>query len=194
MKMQTKLSVNDFMNTHVQTIGLEMHLKDIIAFLLTHKLSKAPVIKRKGNSRILLGFVSEAESLEHVSNELFYGFPSPIQTAGMIMKRDPACVDPEIDIFTLASIFTSHYYRHLPVVQDHVLLGIVSRRDVLQALDTDYQEWSRLKDDERFTIDTHEIINHRFISKSIGVEGPAESLCDFRYVLGWRVSSMDVVR
>ena len=75
--------------------------------------------------------------------KLFYGNPSPAKTAETIMKRHPICVCPEADLFALASIFTNHGYRHLPVVEDLNLLGVVSRRDVMKALDQYYRDWMR---------------------------------------------------
>lgn len=166
MKTVPAPTAQDFMNGHVRTIEADMHLVDVVAFLLKHELSNAPVVKKDGNNRLLQGFVSEGDCLEFLANELFYGSPSPPQTAETIMKRHPTCVSPETDIFTLTSIFMSHRYRHLPVVQDQHLLGIVSRRDILKALDEYYRDWTRTRDRERFPVDLHKIMNHRFLVTS----------------------------
>ncbi|GAA5511148.1 CBS domain-containing protein [Novipirellula caenicola] len=163
MKTETAPTAQDLMNRDVRTIPPAMHLVDIVAFLQRHKLSNAPVTKREGNQQRLLGFVSEGDCLECLANELFYGNPSPVQTAETIMKRHPTCVTPETDIFTLTSIFMSHRFRHLPVVDGAILLGIVSRRDILKSLDKYYREWSDTRDHERFPVDLHEIINLRFL-------------------------------
>ncbi|MCM2369476.1 CBS domain-containing protein [Aporhodopirellula aestuarii] len=151
------------MTSQVETIGPKMQLADIITFLLEHKRSSAPVVDDQDVKRRLLGFVSEGDCLEYVGNELFYGNPSPPQTAETIMRKHPTCVGPETDLFTLTSIFTSHRFHHLPVVQDGNLIGIVSRRDVLKAIDVYYRDWNRTRDRERFPVDIHEIMNHRFI-------------------------------
>jgi CBS domain-containing protein len=156
-------TAGEIMNRHVHTIGPEMNLGEIATFLLKHNVSNVPVVEQTGDDRWLLGFVSEADCLEFLANELFYGNPSPLQTAKTIMKKHPSCVEPEIDIFTLTSIFTSHRYRHLPVVRDQNLLGIVSRRDILKSLDEYYRDWVRTRDRERFPADVHKIMNHRFI-------------------------------
>jgi CBS-domain-containing membrane protein len=163
MKAQSSPTAQDIMTRHVRTIEAEMHLEDIVAFLLKHELSNAPVTKKDGNRQQLLGFVSEGDCLEFLANELFYGNPSPTQTAETIMKRHPTCVSPDTDVFTLTSIFTSHRFHHLPVVQEQYLLGIVSRRDVLRALHDYYRDWDRTREHERFPVDLHKIMNHRFI-------------------------------
>ncbi len=163
MNTETTPTAQDMMNAHVHTVSPEMQLGEIVTLLLKHDISNVPVVKQEGDDRRLLGFVSEGDCLEFLANELFYGNPSPPQTAETIMKKHPACVGPEMDIFTLTSIFTSHHYRHLPVVQDQYLLGIVSRRDILKSLDAYYRDWVRTRDRERFPVDVHKIMNHRFI-------------------------------
>ncbi len=163
MQTETTPTAQSIMNTQVQTVDPEMKLGELVPFLLKHELSNVPVVKQVGDERRLLGFVSEGDCLEFLANELFYGNPSPPQTAETIMKKHPACVGPETDIFTLTSIFTSHRYRHLPVVRDQNLLGIVSRRDILKSLDEYYRDRVRTHDRERFPVDVHKIMNHRFI-------------------------------
>ena len=153
----------DVMNRHVQTIQPDTSLADVVTFLIKHELSNVPVVREENSQRMLVGFVSEEACLEFLANELFYGNPSPPQTAETIMTKHPMCVGPGEDIFTLTSIFTSHHYRHLPVVEGQHLLGIVSRRDIIKALDQYYRDWTQTRNRERFPVDLHQIINHRFL-------------------------------
>lgn len=163
MHAETAPTAGDIMTSRVYTVDPGMKLEEIVSLLLKHKLSNVPVVEQQGDDRRLLGFVSEGDCLEFLGNELFYGNPSPLQTAATIMKKHPTCVQPETDFFTLTSIFTSHRYRHLPVVRDQNLLGIVSRRDVLKSLDEYCRNWDRTRDHEKFPVDVHKIMNHRFI-------------------------------
>ncbi len=163
MQNENTPNAQDIMNRNVQTVGPEASLQEVIMVLLKHEVSNVSVVERDGKRQILMGFVSEGDCLEYLANELFYGNPSPRQTAGTIMKRHPVCIDPTTDVFTIASILTSHRYRHLPVVQDQELLGIVSRRDILRALDQYCGERDHARDRERFPVDIHKIMNHRFI-------------------------------
>jgi len=157
-------TARDFMNTHVQTVGPKMSLADVVDFLLGHHLSNAPVVESQSGRKKLLGFVSEQDCLEALSNEMFYGNPSPLQTASTLMRKHPVCVSPDADLFALASVFVSHRFRHLPVVDDaQCLLGIVSRRDVLKALKEYYRKWGAEYDREHFPVDLHQLINHRFV-------------------------------
>lgn len=151
------------MHKRVQTVKPTAKLADIVKHLLKHEVSNVPVVDDIGGRLVLVGFISEADCMEQLANELFYGNPAPPLTAELIMKRHPVCVGPDTNMFTLASVFINHRLRHLPVVENQHLLGIVSRRDVLKELDRYYREASKLRDDERNPPDIKQIINHRFI-------------------------------
>lgn len=157
----------DYMTRHVHAVTPDMPLGDVIQFLLQHQISNAPVVEEQNHKQLLLGFISERDCLEFLSNEAFYGCPSPPQTSQTIMRMHPVCVSPETELFTLASIFCSHTYRHLPVVANGELLGIVSRRDVLKAMDEYYQNAVQAHDEQRIRPDLRQIVNLRFLAKSL---------------------------
>ena len=153
----------DLMNRRVQTVTRDMPLADVVACLLQHEVSNVPVVDTGGRRGRLVGFISERDCLEHLSNEAFYGSPMPPQTAGTVMRKHPVCVAPDTELFTLVSIFVHHGYRHLPVVEEDSLLGLVSRRDVLKALEGYYREVTREHDREHFPPNPKEIMHHRFL-------------------------------
>ena len=157
-------TAESIMNRHVFTVEENLTLAEVTSFLLKHKISNAPVVKHDNGKKCLLGLISEGDCLEFMANEFFYGNPSQPQTAATIMKRHLVCVSPDEDVFTIASILTSHGYRHIPVVRDHELLGIVSRRDILTTLEKFYREWIDARDRERFPVDLHQIMNLRFLA------------------------------
>ena len=162
-KFEEVPTAETFMNKKVVTVKLAAKLVEIVEQLLKHKVSNVPVVDEVDGHPCLVGFISEADCLEHLSNELFYGNPSPHLTAEHIMKRHPVCVSPDTNIFALASIFMSHRVRHLPVVDNQRLLGIVSRRDILKELDHVYRETISTRDAEHNPPNLRQIINHRFI-------------------------------
>jgi CBS domain-containing protein len=153
----------DFMNRQIQTVSPDMPLADVVSFLLKHGISNAPVVETSGNEKLLAGFISERDCLEFLANEAFYGSPAAPQTVRTMMRMHPVCVAPETELFTLANIFVHHGYRHLPVVENNHLLGLVSRRDILQALDDYYRQKLQERDQQRNPPDVHELIHHRFL-------------------------------
>lgn len=154
---------SDFMNRRVHVVGPDMTLREVTQFLLKHEVSNAPVVDQRDGNRRLVGFISERDCLAGLSNESFFGNPAPAQTAETLMRKHPMCVSPDTDLFALASIFVSHGYRHLPVTNDQELLGIVSRRDILQALDSYYSKYVDESTRDRFPPDLKQLMYHRFL-------------------------------
>jgi CBS domain-containing protein len=157
-------TAGDLMIRKVHTVSPEMSLDELIDFLLKHKISSAPVVETRDGKEFLVGFVSECDALEHLSNEMFYGLPVPKQTVKTCMKRHPIVITEDVDVFAISSLLVAHGYRHVPVVgEDNVLTGIVSRRDVLKPMQTYYADAIKTHDAEYFPPDVTKIINHRFI-------------------------------
>lgn len=153
---------DDFMNQHVEVVTQDMTLTEVIRFLLNHKISNAPVVDQQDQKPVLVGFVSERDCLSALSNELFFGNPSPAQTVKTIMSSHPICITPETELFSIVSIFVNHRLRHLPVVQNGILLGIVSRREILAAMENYYNHSLHTQEHERLLRDTSQALNLRF--------------------------------
>lgn len=121
--------VRDFMTTHLVTLKPGMPIFEAISLLLKHKVSGAPVVDEHNR---LLGVLSEKDCLAVFANEAFYS-----ETAGGevedYMSLDTKTIDPDDEIFKAADIFLKNSFRRLPVVDDGLLVGQISRRDVLLA-------------------------------------------------------------
>lgn len=154
----------DFLEKRVHTVTAKTPLSEVVRFLLKHEVSNTPVVEEMPDGRRrLLGFLSERDCLEYLSNEMFFGAPAQPQTAETMMKRHPVCVAPDTDIFALTSVFIAHNFRHLPVVDEDVFVGIVSRRDVLLALDRYYRELLATGEARRHLGDYGELASLRFV-------------------------------
>ncbi len=155
--------VSDLMVTEISTVSPKMTLEEVVDLLVTKQLHAVPVVREKNGSKELIGIISEKDCIEYLSNEIFYG--NPDITVKHMMQRFPLCVSPDTDIFSMASIFTHHRYRHLPVVKKKRLVGIVSRRDVLDGLFKFQKKAAKQKTKQKLPPDYHEIGNLRFIIK-----------------------------
>jgi CBS domain-containing protein len=156
-------SAGEFMHRHPHVVPPELALERVVEFLNEHAISNAPVVEERDHRRVLLGFISERDCLKYLVDDFYFGSPRPVHTAATIMRRHPVCVSPETDGLAVASIFINHDFRHLPVVEDGLLLGIVSRRDVLHAM----ARYIALEDAHqvrrRHPPDVHQLVNQRFI-------------------------------
>lgn len=155
--------VADLMTRDIYTLNADMGLDEAVAYLVKKKIPFAPVVEQREDGDELLGLISETDCLGYLSNELFYN--NPDIKVRSIMHKLPLCASPESDIFIMATIFTQHGYRHLPVVRGKYLLGIISRHNVLKAMHEFCQAVCRDKSANKSHRDFYELINLRFIIK-----------------------------
>ena len=129
--MPSKPTVSEFMATELYTLGPETDIRQAVDFLLEHRISGAPVIDAAG---ALVGVISEQDCLRLLAaganHERVAG------TVAMYMTKDPMVVSSDMDVYFAAGLFLSKPYRRFPVVDGDKLVGQVSRRDILRAIQT----------------------------------------------------------
>lgn len=121
--------VNDYMDNNPHAIKASKTVRDVVKFLLKEKISGAPVVD---DANHLVGFVSEKDCISEVLNDAFYCEESPSVTS--IMSNDVITASPESSVVELAQTMAKNKPRHYPVVKSGVLVGMISRDDVLNAI------------------------------------------------------------
>jgi CBS domain-containing protein len=134
-----QMTASSLMTADVVTVTEKTQVNEAARILVERRVSNAPVIQVDFTRRLLVGFVSEKDVLQCFASGKLYDDPQ-VQVRE-IMRPHPICVRPETDVVNLAAIFMQHDFRHLPVTQAGMLLGMVSRRDVLTALMADLRSW-----------------------------------------------------
>lgn len=127
--MKPSASAKDFMVTNLVTLRPEMDIMEAIRLLVDHRISGAPVIDQLGN---LVGILSEKDCLT-VALEAGYHD----EWGGQVkeyMNPDISTIDADTSILDVANYFINAPYRRYPVMQENRLVGQISRRDVLKAL------------------------------------------------------------
>ena len=137
--MDKKPIVGKYMTTRLITLSEDLDVYFAINLLLKNKISGAPVINDKNE---LVGILSEKDCLRVFANGSFHNMPGGL--VNNFMTKAVATVYPEMDLFMVADIFLKHNYRRMPVVSGKKLVGQISRRDVLCAI----QDWSSHKIDD----------------------------------------------
>ncbi len=79
----------------------------------------------------LVGIVTERD----VVSALATGGDPAVEVVSEWMTRDPDVLSPDVEVEAAADWLLATGYRHLPVLDDGRLLGIVSIKDVLWALE-----------------------------------------------------------
>lgn len=115
------------------TFRPEQMLSEVIATMVNKRISGAPVV---GYGMRLLGVISEYDCLRVMAAGAYEGDPlDGRRTVGELMSTNVTTIAPDLNIYGIAHLFTTRRLRRLPVVDDGRVLGQVSRRDVLLAMD-----------------------------------------------------------
>ena len=91
----------------------------------------------------ILGIVSERDIVRHLPE---HGAHTLEMTAAQLMTQALYTTSPHASVAEAMEVMTNHRVRHLPVVEDGQLFGIVSIGDIVKArLDQQEQEVDSLK-------------------------------------------------
>jgi CBS domain-containing protein len=112
--------------TAVATVGSAVTVAELIRELAEHNVGALPVV----DGGRLIGIVSERDVVRrlHASGAGLLG-----ATVADIMTTAVTTCSPGDDVTDLAAVMTTRRFRHLPVVVDGELAGIVSIGDLVKA-------------------------------------------------------------
>ena len=121
----------DVMVRDLVKLDPQMDLFDAIDLLLQHEISGAPVVDENGR---VLGVFTEKDCLRVLVNAAYEQLP----TTRIYAFLETTCetVDEDTDLLTIAQLFLSKPFRRLPVVREGKLVGQISRRDILKAVNS----------------------------------------------------------
>ena len=128
--MLKSMLVADYMSRRVITLSPNQSVHDAIRVLLEHKISGAPVVDAAGQ---LMGMFSESDCLKGALEASYHD--TEIGAVSEYMTLDLQTVSGQTSILDAAEIFLADHRRRLPVVDDGKLVGQISRRDLLRAMD-----------------------------------------------------------
>ena len=122
--------VKDYMTKTLVTFKRDTNILDAIHTLVEHRIAGAPVVDDAGN---LVGMLSELDCLKVALQAGYYGeYGGPVAD---YMSGDVMTVNAEMSIVDLAQRFLDSRYRRFPVTDKNRLVGQISRRDALRALE-----------------------------------------------------------
>ena len=130
MPLSKSALVKDYMSGRLVTFSPDTDVLDAIHELVHHRIAGAPVVDDHGH---LIGMLSELDCMKIALTAGYYGeLGGPVSD---FMTADTKTVDAEMSIIDLAQLFLESGFRRYPVVSDNRLVGQISRRDVLRALE-----------------------------------------------------------
>lgn len=128
--MTKPITVREYMSANLVTFTPDMEILRAINALVEKRISGATVVDKRGN---VIGMLSEQDCMKVALHAGYYG-----DHGGRVseyMTTEVKTIDADTSILELAELFLHSPYRRYPVMQDNRLVGQISRRDVLRAME-----------------------------------------------------------
>ena len=109
----------------VITIAPEASVRELVALLAEHNVG-ALIVSSDGST--VAGIVSERDVVRHLHRDVVV-LEGPVSA---IMTAEVKSFDQRVTLDVLMQVMTDHRIRHVPVVEDDALIGIVSIGDVVK--------------------------------------------------------------
>ena len=128
-KLVTKLS-----NRQCFALTEEDSLKTASEKLHKHNVGVMPVLNKKDES--VVGIISERDLARHIYRD---GFKSDLPVSKIMTKNIISC-NLNTSVTELMEIISSHKIRHIPIIVNKKLLGIVSIGDIVKHIIEQYKD------------------------------------------------------
>tara|TARA_B110000444_G_C18722264_1_gene539062 strand:+ start:341 stop:811 length:471 start_codon:yes stop_codon:yes gene_type:complete len=135
----SKLTVSDIMSSQLVLFTPEQSIHDVMQAFVKHRISGGPVVDNKG---ILIGVISEADCMKEISDSRYFNMPILDKSVGHFMTEKVDIIESNMSVFDAAAKFSKSSRRRYPVLQNGLLVGQVSRKDVvIAAINMKSQTW-----------------------------------------------------
>ena len=125
------------------TVAPDLPVRDAVALLAQRKIGAVPVVEHDK----VAGIMSERDVIYCLARD---GASILDWTVSKIMTAPAITVEPDTKALSALSLMTSRRIRHLPVVEDKKLIGIVSIGDLVKyRLDKIEQEAAQMLNDSQ---------------------------------------------
>ena len=127
--------VDDVMTRDVLSIGEETPLSEVEAIFSAHQFNGLPVVDEKQQLRGLVTKLDLLRAFRSNADYMFLPYEDIMRSpASSVMSQDVQTVTPLAPLTRVLDNLVSTGVKSLPVVDGELLVGIVSREDVLRAL------------------------------------------------------------
>ncbi|HEX7382444.1 MAG TPA: CBS domain-containing protein [Nevskiaceae bacterium] len=128
-----KVHVRDYMSSQLTTVRPDMDVMTAINLMVKNHITAAPVVDYDGK---LVGIFSERDAIGIVGVAAEDG--SPAGPVSQFMNPKVATVEPSTTLMHLLSLFERSTCRRYPVLASGQLIGMISRSDVIRAINDVY--------------------------------------------------------
>ncbi|MEM8507193.1 MAG: CBS domain-containing protein [Bacteroidota bacterium] len=122
--------VSDYMTRKLVTFAPKQSILEVMEAFAKFKISGGPVLDGNG---FLVGIVSEADCMKQISESRYFNQPILDKSVERFMTKNVETIPHDMTIFDAAGVFDRHNRRRLPVMRDGILVGQISRKDIVVA-------------------------------------------------------------
>ncbi len=122
--------VSDYMTKKLVTFSPKQSILEVMEAFAKYKISGGPVLDDNG---FLVGIVSEADCMKQISESRYFNQPILDKSVERFMTKNVETIPHDMTIFDAAGVFDRHNRRRLPVMRDGILVGQISRKDIVVA-------------------------------------------------------------
>ena len=116
--------------TDLITFRPDQSIEEVIDIIISKSISGAPVLDEK---RKLVGIISEKDCLRVIVDQAYHNLPSSARMVSDYMTVNVKTLKSNTNVVEAANEFLNSPVRRFPIVDDGVLIGQISRMDVLKA-------------------------------------------------------------
>jgi len=129
--MLASFKVKDYMCPTKCTFSPDMDVLCAIHKMLEANISGAPVVDEHGN---MVGFLSEKDCMQVALNAA-YQQDGAAGRVSEFMSHETIVIDVDSPVIDVAELFLKGAFKRYPVVMDNRIVGTITRKDVLKALE-----------------------------------------------------------
>jgi CBS domain-containing protein len=112
------------------TFKPDQSIQDVIAIIIDKRISGAPVLDEH---RHLVGIISEKDCLRIIVDQAYHNLPAESRTVSDYMTAKVQTLTSKTNVVEAAIEFLNSPVRRFPVLENGLIVGQVSRRDILKA-------------------------------------------------------------
>lgn len=127
-----QFQVRDFMTSKLIVFHPDQPIGEVTSVLMVKNISGGPVVDSTGQ---LVGIISEGDCLKEIVRGKYLNMPIHGGLVSDHMVSEVHTTSPEMSILELAQRFLNEKVRRFPVMENGKLVGQISQRDVLRAVD-----------------------------------------------------------
>ena len=128
--IEAPILVSDYMTTKLVTFLPDQSILEVMEAFAKHHISGGPVVDDAG---FLVGIISEADCLKQISESRYFNQPILDKRVDSYMSKEVETIPHDMSIFDAAERFIKNNSRRLPVMKNDIMVGQISRKDIVIA-------------------------------------------------------------